>query len=233
MRSLVFSLLLFGLTSANATVIRTIDGITYEWLEISETPIATSRENTEALLRDTTSSIYGYEFASRELVSKLLLSYASWDGYNGLHQDSDVVAGGQRFFEDFGFLTTQSANNTNVATPDGDGVVEGIAGYHRFAAMYGTTDECALRGIYPRTCYADMLIAFDSSGNYIAWEQGRQSGWDPDTGGTEFFDLELHHSRPDTGSFLVRVTAVPVPAAVWLFGSALAGLGWMRRQPNA
>jgi hypothetical protein len=26
--------------------------------------------------------------------------------------------------------------------------------------------------------------------------------------------------------------AVPVPAAVWLFGSALAGLGWMRRKPR-
>ena len=28
----------------------------------------------------------------------------------------------------------------------------------------------------------------------------------------------------------VWVSAVPVPAAVWLFGSALAGLGWMRRK---
>lgn len=27
-----------------------------------------------------------------------------------------------------------------------------------------------------------------------------------------------------------EVTAVPVPAAVWLFGSALAGLGWIRRK---
>lgn len=26
------------------------------------------------------------------------------------------------------------------------------------------------------------------------------------------------------------ISAVPVPAAVWLFGSALAGLGWMRRR---
>jgi len=26
------------------------------------------------------------------------------------------------------------------------------------------------------------------------------------------------------------VTAVPIPAAVWLFGSALAGLGWLRRK---
>lgn len=28
----------------------------------------------------------------------------------------------------------------------------------------------------------------------------------------------------------IVVTAVPAPAAVWLFGSALAGLGWMRRK---
>ena len=28
----------------------------------------------------------------------------------------------------------------------------------------------------------------------------------------------------------VNVSAVPIPAAVWLFGSALAGLGWLRRK---
>ena len=28
----------------------------------------------------------------------------------------------------------------------------------------------------------------------------------------------------------IVVQAVPVPAAVWLFGSALAGLGWLRRK---
>ena len=30
-----------------------------------------------------------------------------------------------------------------------------------------------------------------------------------------------------------QVSAVPIPAAVWLFGSALAGLGWMRRKQAA
>ena len=30
----------------------------------------------------------------------------------------------------------------------------------------------------------------------------------------------------------ISVSAVPVPAAVWLFGSALAGLGWLRRKPT-
>ncbi|MGI9318021.1 MAG: VPLPA-CTERM sorting domain-containing protein [bacterium] len=29
----------------------------------------------------------------------------------------------------------------------------------------------------------------------------------------------------------LNVNVVPIPAAVWLFGSALAGLGWMRRKP--
>lgn len=28
----------------------------------------------------------------------------------------------------------------------------------------------------------------------------------------------------------ISATAVPIPAAVWLFGSALAGLGWLRRK---
>lgn len=31
-------------------------------------------------------------------------------------------------------------------------------------------------------------------------------------------------------AFQTHVSMVPIPAAVWLFGSALAGLGWMRRK---
>ena len=31
----------------------------------------------------------------------------------------------------------------------------------------------------------------------------------------------------------IVVTTVPIPAAVWLFGSALGGLGWMRRRKTA
>lgn len=29
----------------------------------------------------------------------------------------------------------------------------------------------------------------------------------------------------------INASVVPIPAAVWLFGSALAGLGWLRRKP--
>ncbi len=31
----------------------------------------------------------------------------------------------------------------------------------------------------------------------------------------------------------ISASIVPIPAAVWLFGSALAGLGWMRRKQTA
>jgi len=40
-------------------------------------------------------------------------------------------------------------------------------------------------------------------------------------------------STPDslaTGGGTVAVSVVPVPAAVWLFGSALAAFGWLRKK---
>jgi len=40
-----------------------------------------------------------------------------------------------------------------------------------------------------------------------------------------FAPCGFHEVRLDD----ITVSAVPVPAAVWLFGSALAGLGWLRR----
>jgi hypothetical protein len=39
---------------------------------------------------------------------------------------------------------------------------------------------------------------------------------------------ELYTSNLVSGT----LSAIPVPAAVWLFGSALAGLGWLRRSPS-
>jgi hypothetical protein len=48
--------------------------------------------------------------------------------------------------------------------------------------------------------------------------------------------LEFSSGTSPIGGVVVRsisVSAVPIPAAVWLFGSALAGLGWMRRKQAA
>lgn len=44
------------------------------------------------------------------------------------------------------------------------------------------------------------------------------------------FEFDFSH---DAALSDIVLTAVPVPAAVWLFGSALAGLGWLRRKQTA
>jgi hypothetical protein len=52
--------------------------------------------------------------------------------------------------------------------------------------------------------------------------------------GSEWSGLErIEFASPDAISGVIdniNVSQVPIPAAVWLFGSALAGLGWMRRR---
>ncbi|MGI9309504.1 MAG: VPLPA-CTERM sorting domain-containing protein [Gammaproteobacteria bacterium] len=45
------------------------------------------------------------------------------------------------------------------------------------------------------------------------------------------YDSELDSLAYSGGT--LQGAAVPLPAAVWLFGSALAGLGWMRRKQTA
>jgi hypothetical protein len=52
---------------------------------------------------------------------------------------------------------------------------------------------------------------------------------------SSWVNLESVEFMSGTGSATldnIVVSAVPIPAAVWLFGSALAGLGWMRRKKS-
>jgi len=44
------------------------------------------------------------------------------------------------------------------------------------------------------------------------------------------FRISLHSSGYDEYAYSVVPSIVPIPAAVWLFGSALAGLGWVGRK---
>jgi len=47
-------------------------------------------------------------------------------------------------------------------------------------------------------------------------------------------DLEKVEFIVQPGSLdSIKASVVPIPAAVWLFGSALAGLGWIRRKQSA
>jgi hypothetical protein len=64
--------------------------------------------------------------------------------------------------------------------------------------------------------FRTMLVSAPTSGDMYQTD-----------GGDYFF------SRTAEVSHQIRGSAVPIPAAVWLFGSALAGLGWMRRRKTA
>jgi hypothetical protein len=97
-----------------------------------------------------------------------------------------------------------------------------------FGANFDTAEQQGSVGIY---------IDEDGIGRGIsawAWRSGAYSGRS-EVGGLEYlgnyssyYDADSYYNH---GTLLVRTTAyVPVPAAVWLFGSALAGLGWMRRK---
>lgn len=69
---------------------------------------------------------------------------------------------------------------------------------------------------------------------------GDTAGWEQDTAVMLTLDNDLtaeSNALGDSaliqkkfGAFGVEVTIVPVPAAAWLFGSALALLGWVRRR---
>jgi hypothetical protein len=57
------------------------------------------------------------------------------------------------------------------------------------------------------------------------WEGLKSVSFEVDTSNNYSFNVPYFDN--------IVVNEVPVPAAVWLFGSALVGLGWMRRKPNS
>jgi hypothetical protein len=67
-------------------------------------------------------------------------------------------------------------------------------------------------------------IAYSGAGNQV-WADFNVSGQSGMTNVTSVLFSPSDYIQISSFS-----TAVPIPAAVWLFGSALAGLGWMRRR---
>jgi len=75
----------------------------------------------------------------------------------------------------------------------------------------------------------------DSNANGIGFSSGTAyQGLYQYGGGYSGLNGYIDDSLTITGNSTLTATlaAVPIPAAVWLFGSALAGLGWVRRKPT-
>jgi len=211
-------------TSVNASVFNTLNGINYEWLELTATQ-GLSRDQVNLRLSDPDDELYGYEYASRALVEDLLLSYSSWDGLDGLHGDSIVVEGLSQYINDFGALFT-SSNYGPVTITSVDNQEVLVDGYVMSNSLYGTINEC--NGV-EFSCVSDIVVLISNGLPSLAYQSG-DLGYDSLS--TSFVNQYNFISDPDFGSHLVRVSAVPIPAAIWLLGSGLIGLIGLAKRKN-
>ena len=137
---IVFSSIIFILsTGVNASVITTLYGEQYEWLEVTETT-GLSRTEVEVLLSDSTSSLYGYEYATRTQVDDLFSLYATFEG-TGLYTDSNLVSGNASLLNDFG-VTAFDSDASGVPETDLQGNSFTWYGQNMLNAMYGGADGC-------------------------------------------------------------------------------------------
>lgn len=213
-------------TSVNASVFNTLNGVDYEWLELTATA-GMSRVQVEAGIATASLGdvLYGYEYASLQLVEDLFLSYASWDGREWWHDNSEVVDGTTKYLNDFGILYTFNFSSIfNVLTVDYEWVPtngESSSGF-----LFGLSSEC---GSLLQTCGGSMAYHSMDGVPVVAYQQANY-GWDATT---EPHLISANHASQSIGSHLVRISSVPVPAAVWLFGSGLIGLiGAARRKKS-
>ncbi len=212
-------------TSLNASVLNTLNGVDYEWLELSATA-GMSRDQVEAAIAAASpgDALYGYEYASRSLVEDLLLSYTSWDGVDGWHTESAATTGNLAYLADFG--TLGSGDYTTYYTDfDTLGVSFSYNKWLYSRALYGLGSECG-----DLSCISLFDVVLDDTSPVAARLHGFY-GLDADRaavatrGNTDTFI--------DTGSHLVRVSQVPLPSAVWLLGSGLIGLVGIARRKKA
>jgi hypothetical protein len=210
--------------NANAVVINTLNGVNYEWLEVTETQGMT-RDQVEVELLDVNSGLYGYQYASRAQVESLFLSYASWSGVDGNYGDASVVAGIDSFVSDFGVTFMITGDGVNFATETDDGYTVQIDSKLVVGGQYGLKSECSEEQY---SCLGANILYVDAAGDATMATQNSSHGWKGNIR-TPLY-ASSSYAYADYGSFLLRTSLIPVPAAVWLFGSALAGLGWMRRK---
>ena len=206
---------------AYASVINTLDGTGYEWLELSNTT-SLSRITVESLLGDTTSALYGYRYATRLETQALLESYMSYVPAELNQWEAYAAPGAQAFLNDFG-LTMQEDLGVTYTGLSNDGVTFDYNMYLRSYFNYGATGECGvdvscLGNVFTAALDGTVQVMFTPS------HRGYDATWaTPDI-------YSSYDSSWILASLLVReVTPVPLPAAAWLFiNGALLLFGFYR-----
>lgn len=149
-----------------------------------------------------------------------LLAGTAVDGFTSDHGPASLYSGTCPFF--FG---CQSANPFNLF-PGGTTIFD-------TGTQTALFPEYADSGFLPQiggTYTPGGFISSLSSSNgldAIAFDFTLLGGQVPGIGGTVRF---LVFSDTASTAYMIEGTIVPVPAAVWLFGSALGLLGWVRRR---
>lgn len=206
--------------NADAVIVNNINGTNYEWLELTITQDL-SRDQVEIRLADSNDALFGYQYASRSLVQELFLSYSPWDGVDGWHSTQTVVSGVYSLQSDFGFTDSFAGNGLIGSLTSVEGESALYDGNVKTIGLYGDSNECGGSHLSCRSIL-ETLIAAD--GSLSVTSQRGAEGWDASNwpqSGTPSDSVPYA-----TGSYLVRevMSPVPLPAAVWLFGSGLLGL---------
>ena len=131
-------------------------------------------------------------------------------------------------FDDGGIASGSFVYDADVCCTIFDVNIHTTAGTSMTGADYLTNSSLAgntTTGLNPTGTTGTLLLLFaeglTNAGGSIALVAG------PCFASCEFRSDPISATR---GVLTGSITAVPIPAAVWLFGSALAGLGWMRRK---
>jgi len=124
--------------------------------------------------------------------------------------------------------------NVNITLERMDGGLFTLHSYD-YTGMPVHFGFCARSGVTGTTLSGDSLLQPSSS-------HSCGTGWETQALGPEWTSLSsvtflsVNGDNPYSEGHVDNIVVsnvVPVPATIWLFGSALAGLGWLRRKQTA
>jgi hypothetical protein len=143
---------------------------------------------------------------------------------SGLFMDGgNLVSGGRievSMTRQDGVLFDLQQMDVNMFDPAGGTLCGPCLGPDSIISAYDENDNLiAQQTVYVADGIGFQTIVFDSgwSGISSLKYEGQEELWESSV-------AQINN---------IKVNVVPIPAAVWLFGSALAGLGWFRRRQTA